>query len=71
MYRHATITIDDRCLDLLLTEEEIEQAFDRSLYEENKVFINKDNCCKCWPVEKPPKCRFWSKILGMCYECDN
>lgn len=67
---HTTITIDDRCLDLLLTEDEIAQSFGRSLYSENDQFIDKYKSCKCWPANKPPKCSFWDKILGCCKECE-
>lgn len=70
MLKHAKITVDDRCLDLLLTEEEIAVAFQRTLDPENAKSLDLVECCKCWPVEKPPKCKFWSRILGLCYECD-
>lgn len=68
---HATIIVDDRCLDLLLTEDEIAQAFERSLHSENIQILDKDKCCKCWSVIKPPqKCGFWNKILGYCQDCE-
>ena len=68
--RHATIKVDGRCLDLLLTEEEIAMCFERSLVGENQKFIPENECCTCWPVNKPPECPFWQKILGMCQKCD-
>lgn len=67
---HTTITIDNRCLDLLLTEQEIEIAFERSMKEENRLFIDVNKCCKCWPTNKPPECGFWKKILGLCLKCN-
>jgi len=68
--RHATVVVDGRCLDLLLTEEEISEAFARSLKEENIGLIDKEKCCTCWPANKPPECPFWRKILGICQECE-
>jgi hypothetical protein len=68
--RHATVTVDGRCLDLLLTDEEIAGAFERSLKDENQGLIEKDKCCSCWPINPPPECSFWRKILGICRECD-
>lgn len=67
---HTTISIDNRCLDLLLTEEEIAQAFGRSLLQANAEFIDTKICCKCWPTTQPPKCSFWNKILGYCKDCE-
>lgn len=67
---HTTITIDNRCLDLLLTEDEIAQSFERSLHSDNQQFIDKDKCCKCWPTNQPPKCGFWNRILGYCNHCE-
>jgi hypothetical protein len=67
---HTNITIDNRCLDLLLTEDEITNAFGRSLKEENKNLIDTIKCCSCWPTKKPPQCGFWTKILGLCVSCD-
>lgn len=69
-YRHATITVDGRCLDLLLTEDEIATCFERSLMEDNQKYINPEECCSCWPANKPPECPFWRKILGICQNCD-
>jgi len=70
-YKHTTIEIDGRCLDLLVTDDEITNLFERSLSEANKKFIDSKKCCSCWPINKPPECSFWKKILGMCVECDN
>lgn len=67
---HTTIKKDDRCIDLLLTEDEIAQAFERALDQNNKSYISTEQCCDCWSIEKPPKCTFWSKILGLCEECE-
>lgn len=67
---HTTVYVDDRCLDLLLTEDEIAQAFERSLSPENKKYIDIKKCCDCWSTQKPPKCSFWNKILGLCNNCE-
>lgn len=69
-YRYTNIVVDGRCLDLLMTEDEIATCFERSLHEVNQKFIDKEKCCTCWSVNKPPECPFWSKILGICKECD-
>lgn len=68
--RHTTIAVDGRCLDLLLTDEEISIAFERSLREENSGVIDPEKRCSCWPVNQPPECSFWRRILGICRECD-
>ena len=68
--RHTTITVDGRCLDLLLTDEEISAAFERSLKGENQNLVDKRKCCSCWPVNRPPECSFWRRILGICKEYD-
>ena len=52
-YLHTTIDVDDRCLDLLLTQDEVAECHHRSLNVENSPYIDMDKCCKCWPVEKP------------------
>lgn len=68
--RHATVTVDGRCIDLLLKDDEIAVALERALMEENQRFIDTEKCCSCWPVNPPPECPFWRKILGVCKECD-
>jgi len=70
MLYHTTINKDDRCLDLLLTEEEVVKAFERSVEASNRSYIDEKKCCGCWSIEKPPKCTFWAKIMGLCSECD-
>ena len=69
-FKHTTITIDGRCLDLLMTEDEVAKCFERCLEEKNQKYIDQEKCCTCWPVNKPPQCPFWKKVLGMCEECD-
>jgi len=70
-YQHTTITIDNRCLDLLLTDEEIAVLYARTLEPQNIHMIDLNTCCKCWPKEKPKDCTFWRKILGVCEKaCD-
>jgi hypothetical protein len=65
-YLHTTIDVDDRCLDLLLTPDEINESYHRSLNVENSPYIDMDKCCKCWPAEKPRDCSFWRKLLNIC-----
>jgi hypothetical protein len=69
-YYHTTITRDDRCLDLLLTEDEVSTFFARSLETKNQPYIPLQKRCSCWPSQKPPQCHFWKRILGLCLECD-
>lgn len=70
-YYHTTITKDNKCVDLLLTEDEIANAFARAINPDNKSDIDYNICCSCWDTSKPPECSFWRKILGMCYDCKN
>ena len=56
---------DDRCLDMLLTMKEIEKGIARAEDEKNKDLIPAD-CGTCWPIEKPPKCTFWDRIMFNC-----
>jgi hypothetical protein len=70
MFMHTTINVDGRCLDLLMTEEEVAKCFERCLEGENQKFISSEKCCSCWPANKPPECGFWGRILGICRECD-
>ena len=67
---HTTAYVDDRCLDLLLTEDEISRAFERSLSTDNRSYIDLNKCCDCWSTQKPPKCKFWNRILGLCNNCE-
>jgi len=77
-YIHATAVVEaivegivgERCLDLLLTEEEIATTFQRTLKEENYNLLDRTKCGKCWPRQKSPHCPFWRKILDICLECD-
>ena len=69
-YIHGTAVVDERCLDLLLTEDEIATAFQRTLQEENYQYLDRTKCGRCWPRQRPPDCPFWRKILGMCLACD-
>lgn len=66
---YTKIEVDGRCLDLLLTEKEIAKASERMLDSNNSSFIP-SNLNTCWPIEHPPKCSFWNKILGNC-SCEN
>ena len=68
--RHTTVTVDGRCLDLLMNDDEIATCFERTLKDENIKLIDIDKCCSCWPTNPPPECPFWRKILGICRECE-
>lgn len=70
MFRHTIINVDNRCLDLLLTDDEIERAFNRALNVDNREYINQDICCKCWSLTDSVECcPFWKKIFGLCEHC--
>lgn len=56
---------DNRCLDMLLPIKEIEKAVARAEDVKNKHLIP-ENCDTCWPIEKPPKCTFWDRIMFNC-----
>jgi hypothetical protein len=58
---------DDRCIDMLLTMKEIEKAVARAEDSKNADKIPSD-CCTCWPIDKPPKCKFWDRIMFKCPE---
>ena len=58
-------TKDGRCLDMLFTEKEIAKALARAEDPKNSDLIP-DTCCTCWPIEKPPECSFWNRIMFNC-----
>lgn len=62
---YTKIEVDGRCLDLLFTEKEIARASNRIIDPANSDFIP-STLNTCWPIEQPPKCSFWEKILGNC-----
>lgn len=69
---HTTITVDNKCLDLLLTDEEIVIAFSRAVNPDNHKYIDMNKCCVCWPVNQAvPCCTFWKKIFGLCEHCED
>lgn len=62
---HIQTTKDDRCIDMLLTMKEIEKGVARAIDPKNVDLVTK-NCSTCWPIEKPPKCAFWDRLLFKC-----
>lgn len=62
---HVQTTRDGRCIDMFLTLKEIEKGIDRFLDPKNEN-IRPTTCCTCWPIDKPPKCTFWDRILFKC-----
>jgi hypothetical protein len=64
---HIQTTKDGRCVDMLLTMKEIEKGMDRFIDPKNES-LRPSDCCTCWPIEKPPKCTFWDRILFKCSE---
>jgi len=63
---HIQTTKDGRCIDMLLTMKEIEKGVNRAIDPKNINMIS--TCCTCWPLEKPPKCSFWDRLLFKCSE---
>lgn len=64
---HIQTLKDDRCIDMLLTLKEIEKGVARAIDPKNTNLILED-CSTCWPIEKPPKCTFWDRIMFKCSE---
>lgn len=72
MLRHTIINVDNKCLDLLLTEVEIQKAFARALDHNNAQYIDQKICCKCWPIDSNKECcPFWKNIFGLCEHCED
>jgi len=62
---HVQFVKDDRCVDMLLSMNEIEKGVARAIDPKNSNLLSQ-TCCTCWPVEKPPKCSFWDRLLFNC-----
>jgi hypothetical protein len=62
---HVQFSKDNRCIDMLLTHSEIQKGVARALDSKNFNILS-EKCCTCWPVEKPPKCNFWDRLLFKC-----
>jgi hypothetical protein len=62
---YGKIQVDGRCIDLLFTEIEIARASKRACDENNSHLIPSD-VNTCWPIEKPPECSFWDRIMCKC-----
>jgi len=65
----TTVVVDGRCLDLLLTQDEIIEAHARAMHPDNKELLG-DGGCSCWPADpdKDP-CGFWDRLLNKCDCC--
>lgn len=66
---YSKVIVDDRCIDLLLNEEEIEMAAERALDNPEIVVSFPESHGNCWTPSKPPKCSFWSRIMNKCCDC--
>lgn len=62
---YTKIEIDGRCIDLLFNDAEIAKAAKRACDPNNGDLIP-ENTNTCWPIEKPPECSFWNRIIGKC-----
>lgn len=69
---HTTVIVDNKCLDLLLTEDEIVAALNRAVDPKNHNLIDMNKCCSCWSLKEPiPCCPFWKKVFGLCEHCED
>jgi hypothetical protein len=62
---YGKVQVDGRCIDLLLTDVEVARASKRACDPANNLYIPTD-INTCWPIEKPPECSFWNRIMGNC-----
>lgn len=62
---YGKVHVDGRCIDLLLTDVEVARASKRAYDPLNSHLIPSD-VSTCWPIEKPPECSFWDRIIGNC-----
>jgi hypothetical protein len=61
---YAKARLNDRDIDLVLTEEQLLEGISSAL--KNPNFICEQNPGACWPVEKPESCGIWKRIFGIC-----
>ena len=67
---YSKVIVDGRCVDLLLSEDEIETGAERALENPEIVLSFPESHGSCWSAEKPPKCNFWNRIINKCCECN-
>ena len=62
-YIHVSTSFDGRCVDLLLTQEELQEAAIRAFKNPDQVPANG----QCWSIEKPSKsCSILQFVMGKC-----
>ena len=66
---YSKVVVDGRCIDLLLSEDEVETGAERALENPSIVVSFPESHGSCWSADKPPKCGLWSRIMNKCCEC--
>lgn len=64
---YAQATIDGRCIDLLLTQDQILQGFENGLANPERIPV----CGQCWDIKKPNKCGILDRIMNRCCDCSD
>lgn len=62
---YAQATIDGRCIDLLLTHDQIMQGFESGLSNPDAI----PAFGQCWNIQKPNKCSLLDRIMNRCCDC--
>ena len=64
---YAQATIDGRCIDLILTQEQLMQGFETGLARPDLI----PACGQCWDIKKPNKCGVLDRIMNRCCVCND
>ena len=61
---YAKAKINDREIDLLLSEKQLLDGISEAL--KNPLMVCEKDPGTCWPINKPDACPIWKKIFGLC-----
>jgi hypothetical protein len=61
---YAKAKINDREIDLLISEDQLLEGISEALNNPN--IVCEKNPGTCWPIQKPTGCPIWKKIFGIC-----
>ena len=64
---YAQVNIDGRCIDLLLTHDQIMEGFESGLSNPDKI----PAFGQCWNINKPNKCSLLDRIMNRCCDCSS
>jgi hypothetical protein len=67
---YSKVMVDGRPIDLLLSEQQIEEASKMAIQHPSLVVECVESHGNCWPCDKPPKCSFWDRVMNNCCECN-